>query len=201
MVSIDDWKTDFCSCGIGSFSELLGKDGLQGANSAAVDRAQSAAALVMLQKYLEKHDHPETNYKHRLEVVARILQRNSDFDLQPWLTRHYLTHNPEDLIRLYLKFNALDAAAKFSSTVIQTALNKEEAVSRHSNARWLPYTLLDEIFVLLAEQIREGEEQARDKMEESRLKELKGLKSQLDNDIRLYMESVERESIFGNKRQ
>lgn len=74
-------------------------------------------------------------------------------------------------------------------------------VSRHSNARWLPYTLLDEIFALLAEQIREGEEQARDGIEESRLKELKGLKMQLDKDIRLYMESVERESIFGGKQQ
>ncbi|KAH7034357.1 nucleoporin Nup120/160-domain-containing protein [Linnemannia elongata] len=182
-------------------NELLGKDGLQGANSAAVDRTQSAAALVMLQKYLQKHDHPESNYKHRLEVVARILQRNPHFDLQPWLTQHYLTHNPEDLIRLYLKANALDPAAKFSSTVIQTALNKEEVVSRHSNARWLPYTLLDEIFALLAEQIREGEEQVREGIEESRLKELKGLKMQLDRDIRLYMESVERESIFGGKRQ
>ncbi|KAF9143575.1 hypothetical protein BGX30_000102 [Mortierella sp. GBA39] len=182
-------------------NELLGKDGLQGANSAAVDRTQSAAALVMLQKYLEKHDDSECNYKHRLEVVARILQRNPDFDLQPWLTQHYLTHNPEDLIRLYLKFNVLDAAAKFSSTVIQTALNKEEVVSRHSNARWLPYTLLDEIFALLAEQIREGEEQVRDGIEVSHLKELKGLKMQLDKDIRLYMESVERESIFGGKRQ
>lgn len=74
-------------------------------------------------------------------------------------------------------------------------------VSRHSNARWLPYTLLDEIFALLAEQIREGEKQVRDGIEESRLKELKGLKVQLDKDIRLYMESVERESIFGGKRQ
>lgn len=74
-------------------------------------------------------------------------------------------------------------------------------VSRHSNARWLPYTLLDEIFALLAEQIREGEEQVRDGIEEGRLKELKGLKLQLDKDIRLYMESVERESIFGGKRQ
>jgi hypothetical protein len=74
-------------------------------------------------------------------------------------------------------------------------------VSRHSNARWLPYTLLDEIFALLAERISEGEEQGQDKMEESRLKELKELKVQLDRDIRLYMESVERESIFGSKRQ
>lgn len=74
-------------------------------------------------------------------------------------------------------------------------------MSRHSNARWLPYTLLDEIFALLAEQIREGEEQVREGIEESRLKELKGLKMQLDRDIRLYMESVERESIFGGKRQ
>ena len=77
-------------CCVYIFSELLGKDGLQGANSAAVDRTQSAAALVMLQNYLEKHDHAESNYKHRLEVVARILQRNPDFDLQPWLTQHYL---------------------------------------------------------------------------------------------------------------
>lgn len=90
MVSSDAKKTDICSRCADMLSELLGKDGLQGVNSAAVDRTQSAAALVMLQKYLEKHDHPENNYKHRLEVVARILQRNPDFDLQPWLTQHYL---------------------------------------------------------------------------------------------------------------
>lgn len=71
-------------------SELLGKDGLQGAGSTTVDRTQSTSALVTLQKYLEKHDHSDTNYKHRLEVIARILQRNPDFALQPWLTQHYL---------------------------------------------------------------------------------------------------------------
>ncbi|KAF9092113.1 hypothetical protein BGX23_004603 [Mortierella sp. AD031] len=173
-------------------NELLGKDGLQGANSAVVDRAQSGAALDTLQKYLEKHDRPDTNYKHRLEVVEKILQRNPDFDLPPWLTQHYLTHYPEDLIRLYLKYGTLDAATKFSSTVIQNTLNKEEAVSRHSNARWLPYNLLDEIFVLLREQIEQPQP-------ESRLRELRELKSQLDEDVRLYIENVERESIFGNK--
>ncbi|KAK3835045.1 MAG: nucleoporin Nup120/160-domain-containing protein [Linnemannia gamsii] len=190
----------------------LSQDWSRVANRTTVDRTKSATALITLQQYLEKHDRPATNYKHRLEVVSRILQRNPDFDLQPWMTQHYLAHNPEDLIRLYLKFDALDAAARFSSTVIQTALNKEEAVSRHSNARWLPYTLLDEIFAQLTEQIRECEEHVQNNRPArsvngeqdweagARLKELKELKKQLDTDVRLYMESVERESIFGGKR-
>ncbi|KAF9922637.1 hypothetical protein FBU30_007246 [Linnemannia zychae] len=177
-------------------SGVQGKDDLQAANSLVVDRTPSTAALIILQKYLEEHDSSANNYRHRLEVIARILQRNPAFDLQPWLTQHYLAHNPEDLIRLYLKFDALDAAAKFSSTVIQAALNKEEPVSRHSNARWLPYTLLDEILAQLSEQIHDSEERA----EDGRVKELKSLKMQLESDIRQYIENVERESIFGNKR-
>ncbi|KAF9906613.1 hypothetical protein EC991_000413 [Linnemannia zychae] len=172
----------------------------RGARSVTVDRTKSAAALITLQQYLEKHDHPETNYKHRLEVVSRILEWNPAFDLQPWMTQHYLVHFPEDLIRLYLKFNALEAAAKFSSKVIQNELNKEEVVSRHSNARWLPYTLLDEIFAQLKEQIRDCEVQVQSKETLRRLKELKDLNAQLDMDITLYMETVERESIFGSKR-
>ncbi|KAF9961490.1 hypothetical protein BGZ70_008276 [Mortierella alpina] len=193
---------------------LLGKDGLQQHNSAFADRKKSSVALLTLQTYLDRHDNSSTTFRYRLGVIERILMRNADFAIQPWLTQHYLTHNPEDLIRVYLKFGALKAAAKFSSVVIQAALKKEELISRHSNARWLPYTLLDEIFASLEVQIREAEEERSKKSGGSRrengkqqsqpsqdkvLKELQEIKGQLEEDVRLYLENAERESVFSKK--
>ncbi|KAF9358568.1 hypothetical protein BGX26_001405 [Mortierella sp. AD094] len=188
--------------------ELLGQDGLQGARSIHVDRSRSASSLQTLQSYLERHDNASSSYKYRLGVVENILTTNPDFDLQPWLSQHYLAHNPEDLIRLYLKFGALEKAAKFASVVIDTAMKKEELISRHSNARWLPYSLLDEIFEELNERIQHAQDRvpnkksvsqpvnAKDAKMEHRLLELKSLKAQLDENVRLYLENVERESIF-----
>ncbi|KAF8932192.1 nucleoporin Nup120/160-domain-containing protein [Dissophora ornata] len=178
--------------------ELLGEDGLKGAKSTLVDRTRSALALQTLQKYLELHDNASLNYKYRLGVTERILMRNRDFYVQPWLKQHYLTHNPEDLIRLYLKFGDLETAAKFASVVIHQAIKKDELVSRHPNSRWLPYSLLDEIFEGLKEQIEETQRRAasRDVKAEKHAKELKALKSQLEEELQLYLENVENESKF-----
>ncbi|KAG0049659.1 hypothetical protein BGZ83_005520 [Gryganskiella cystojenkinii] len=182
--------------------ELLGKDGLQDPRDTRrkqrqVDRTRSTNALLTLQSYLDRHDSASgTNFKYRSNVMARMLEKNADFDLQPWLTRHYLTHNPEDLIRLYLNCGALTKAAQFSSMVIQTAMKANELVPRHPNARWLPYSLLDEIFNLLKEQIEEGQALHSDQQDKVALEKLKTIKRQLDVDVGLYLENVERESIF-----
>ncbi|KAG0223185.1 hypothetical protein BGX31_008649 [Mortierella sp. GBA43] len=147
-----------------------------------------------------------SSYKYRLGVVERILLKNSDFELPPWLSMHYLTHNPEDLIRMYLKFGSLEVAARFASVAIDVAMKKEDLVPRHSNARWLPYSLLDEIFVGLTEEIQEVQgrvaklprstAKTKESNLEKRLKDLKSLKARLDQDMREYLENVERESII-----
>ncbi|KAF9179523.1 hypothetical protein BGZ50_006870 [Haplosporangium sp. Z 11] len=191
--------------------ELHGKNGLQGAKSVRVDNRRSVHALLTLEAYLERHDKAETNFKYRLGVIERMLQRNPHFDLPPWLINHFLTHNPEDLIRLYLKAGALNAAAEFSSVIIQQAMPKDNLISRHPNARWLPYSLLDEIFASLQTQIEDIEnvqkgEQNVDSSSGSRrmtsesLRELKNLKTILEVNVRLYLENVERESIFNGKK-
>lgn len=94
---------------------------------------------------------------------------------------------------------------------------KEELISRHSNARWLPYTLLDEIFESLEVQTREAEEerfkssvdrrvygkqqyqQQQQSSQDKVLKELQEIKGQLEEDVRLYLENAERESVFSKK--
>lgn len=77
---------------------------------------------------------------------------------------------------------------------------------RHSNARWLPYSLLDEIFANLTEEIQRVQERvittsrgganAKGRNLEQQLKDLKAIKARLDQDVRMYLENVERESIF-----
>lgn len=71
-------------------------------------------------------------------------------------------------------------------------MNKDEPVSRHPNARWLPYSLLDEVFALLKERI--GQTTAAPGNRERG--ELESIRKQLDTDVNLYLENVERESIF-----
>ncbi|KAF9427628.1 hypothetical protein BGZ94_004535 [Podila epigama] len=171
--------------------------------TSSATKGKAASALLTLQNYLERYDNTESNYRYRLEVVERILSRNGHFNLPPWLTQHYLTHNPEDLIRLYLKYGAVEKAASFSSQVIQQALKSEELISKHPNARWLPYSLLDETLKTLVEKIRvakvradRGIEREGDKDEESTLSTLQHVHQQLEQDIQLYLENVERESIF-----
>lgn len=85
-------------------------------------------------------------------------------------------------------------------------MKKEDLVPRHSNARWLPYSLLDEIFANLSEEIQEAQERIakvprlatnpKESNVERQLKDLKSLKTRLDRDMRVYLENVERESIF-----
>ncbi|KAF9915448.1 hypothetical protein BX616_006125 [Lobosporangium transversale] len=163
-----------------------------------MDRLNSASSLQTLKSYLERYDSAATNYKYHSVVVENILMVNPDFDLQPWLIQHYLNHNPEDLIRLYLKFGALQRAAKFASLVINAAMKPDELISRHSNARWLPYSLLDEIFEQLQKHIQHAEDHGttNDAKSKDQLRDLKNIQQQLNEDVRLYLENVQRESIF-----
>jgi hypothetical protein len=76
-----------------SYSEQLVKDRLHGAKSRSIDRTRSVTALKTLQGYLERHDSAASSYKYRLGVVERILLKNSDFELPPWLSMHYLVRD------------------------------------------------------------------------------------------------------------
>ncbi|KAF9276603.1 hypothetical protein BGZ74_003576, partial [Mortierella antarctica] len=169
------------------------------------NKFRSASTLLSLQNFLDRYDNAESNYRYRLEVVERILSRNGDFNLQPWLTLHYLSHNPEDLIRLYLKYGAVEKAATFFSQVIQVALKSEELISKHPNTRWLPHSLLDETLRTLVEEIkgatsRLGESKSTASVQQEYLeKALSGLEDvhqQLEQDIQVCLENMERESIF-----
>lgn len=70
--------------------DLTSKDRVSESSWASANKHRSASTLLSLQNYLERYDNAESNYRYRLEVVERILSRNGDFNLQPWITLHYL---------------------------------------------------------------------------------------------------------------
>lgn len=70
--------------------DLTGKDRTNESSRTLANKFRSASTLLSLQNYLDRYDNAESNYRYRLEVVERILSRNGDFNLQPWLTLHYL---------------------------------------------------------------------------------------------------------------
>ncbi|KAG0228513.1 hypothetical protein BGW42_002104 [Actinomortierella wolfii] len=144
-----------------------GRDGQHsGSTVAAVANGQTASVKAMhtLRQYLEKHDSAASNYKYRAKVIERILRQNRSFSLPPWITQHYLKHTPEDLIRLYLRHGTILQAASFATTVIRAAIKPDELVAKHPLARWLPYSILDEILqglrdetARLEEKVKEGQ--------------------------------------------
>ncbi|KAG0314053.1 hypothetical protein BG000_005674 [Podila horticola] len=102
-------------------------------------------------------------------------------------------------------YTTVEKAATFLSQVTQLALKSKGLISKHPNARWLPYSLLDETLKTLVEEIkgakaRLGKSKSTTSVQQEHLeKALAGLEDvhqQLEQDIQLYLENVERESIF-----
>ncbi|KAF9320843.1 hypothetical protein BG003_004624 [Podila horticola] len=66
-----------------------------------------------------------------------------------------------DIIELFLKsqpfhfcYTAVEKAATFLFQVTQLTLKSEELISKHSNAQWFPYSLLNETLKMLVEEIK-----------------------------------------------
>ncbi|TPX56544.1 hypothetical protein SpCBS45565_g08385 [Spizellomyces sp. 'palustris'] len=117
--------------------------GATGGISASDTTVSSDHAWDALKKYLDRHDGEETGFKYRKAVIDRALFCDREVKLPLWLTRVYKTQFPDDLIRIYLKHDLGDQAAKFTIQYIQE--QQHPRPTHHTFTRWLPYTLIDRI--------------------------------------------------------
>jgi hypothetical protein len=103
-----------------------------------------------LENLLKRHDSKEKGFRYYKAVADRILSIDAKAKLPLWLNRFYLTQFPEDLLRLFLKYDALGHAKSFSAQLIsQSALSFPGGLVPKNGGRWMPYSLIDQVIRVL----------------------------------------------------
>ncbi|KAM4572900.1 nuclear pore complex protein Nup160 isoform 2-T2 [Odontesthes bonariensis] len=108
----------------------------------------------LLASYLETY--PSTNGQHHQHVVHKLLSHG--VPLPDWLLASYKRLDPPSLLRLFLKFDLLEAAAELVLEYVDAVLGRghqyfgiERPLSATSPPAWLPYTPIDQLLHALSE--------------------------------------------------
>uniref|UniRef100_A0A8D0A5A8 Nucleoporin 160 n=1 Tax=Sander lucioperca TaxID=283035 RepID=A0A8D0A5A8_SANLU len=125
--------------------------------SSVVNTKESSAtdeAWRLLSSYLELH--PSSNGEHHRCVINKLLSHA--VPLPDWLISSYKGVDAASLLRLYLNFDLLDAAAELVLEYIDALLGRghqyfgiERPLSATSSSVWLPYTSIDQLLQTLNE--------------------------------------------------
>ncbi|XP_039663996.1 nuclear pore complex protein Nup160-like [Perca fluviatilis] len=125
--------------------------------SSVVNTKESSAtdeAWRLLSSYLERH--LSANGQHHRCVINKLLSHA--VPLPDWLISSYKGVDAASLLRLYLNFDLLDAAAELVLEYIDALLGRghqyfgiERPLSATSSSVWLPYTSIDQLLQTLNE--------------------------------------------------
>ncbi|XP_029379630.1 nuclear pore complex protein Nup160 isoform X2 [Echeneis naucrates] len=117
--------------------------------SSATDEAWRLLAL-----YLDRF--PAANGEHHRCVIHKLLSHG--IPLPDWLVKSYKAMDAASLLRLYLNFDLLEAAAELVLEYIDALLGRghqyfgiERPLSATGSSAWLPYTSIDQLLQALAE--------------------------------------------------
>ncbi|XP_030633341.1 nuclear pore complex protein Nup160 [Chanos chanos] len=117
--------------------------------SSATDEAWRLLAL-----YLEKY--PSQNAQHHRCVINKLLSHG--VPLPDWLVNAYKMVDAAALLRLYLNYDQLEAAAELVLELVDALLGKglqnfgiERPLSATAPLVWLPYTSIDQLLISLGE--------------------------------------------------
>uniref|UniRef100_A0A8C6T4G5 Nucleoporin 160 n=1 Tax=Neogobius melanostomus TaxID=47308 RepID=A0A8C6T4G5_9GOBI len=116
--------------------------------SSAVDEAWR-----LLASYLERFSGDGQHHRH---VIAKLLSHG--VPLPDWIIAAYKSVDAASLLRLYLNFDLLDAAAELVMEYVDAVLGKghqyfgiEKPLSATGPLVWLPYTAIDQLLRALSE--------------------------------------------------
>ncbi|KAJ3073187.1 hypothetical protein HK102_006058, partial [Quaeritorhiza haematococci] len=145
----------------------------------------------LLRTYLERHDGKHNGYRYRRCVIEKLLQVDVEMRIPVWLTAVYEHRNPEDLVRLYLKYNLVEEATRLIVRYIRQQTSQlPGALLPRTSARWLPYTLIDQLQAALHEAVTGRSHQHHQQQQ----KVLKNLEGELKEALGMYFERVRGES-------
>lgn len=123
--------------------------------STVVNTKESSAtdeAWRLLASYLDRY--PSANAQHHRYVINKLLSH--DVPLPDWLVKSYKAVDAASLLRLYLNFDLLDAAAELVLEYVDALLGRghqyfgiERPLSATSSSVWLPYTSIDQLLKTL----------------------------------------------------
>ncbi|XP_042267285.1 nuclear pore complex protein Nup160 isoform X1 [Thunnus maccoyii] len=125
--------------------------------SSVVNTKESSAtdeAWRLLASYLERY--PSTNGQHHRCVISKLMSHG--VPLPDWLVTSYKGVDAAALLRLYLNYDLLDAAAELVMEYVDALLGRghqyfgiERPLSATSALVWLPYTSIDQLLQALSE--------------------------------------------------
>ncbi|XP_070763459.1 nuclear pore complex protein Nup160 [Enoplosus armatus] len=125
--------------------------------SSVVNTKESSAtdeAWRLLASYLDRY--PSANGHHHRCVINKLLSHG--VPLPDWLVKSYKAVDAASLLRLYLNFDLLDAAAELVLEYVDALLGRghqyfgiERPLSATSSSVWLPYTSIDQLLQTLNE--------------------------------------------------
>ncbi|KAK9516046.1 hypothetical protein VZT92_024008 [Zoarces viviparus] len=125
--------------------------------SSVVNTKESSAtdeAWQLLSSYLDRY--PSANGQHHRCVINKLLSHG--IPLPDWLIKSYKEVDAASLLRLYLNFDLLEAAAELVLEYVDALLGRghqyfgiERPLSATSSSVWLPYTSIDQLLQTLNE--------------------------------------------------
>ncbi|KAM9352421.1 nuclear pore complex protein Nup160 [Symphorus nematophorus] len=125
--------------------------------SSVVNTKESSAtdeAWRLLASYLSRF--PSSNGQHHRCVINKLLSHG--VPLPDWLVTSYKAVDASSLLRLFLNFDLLDAAAELVLEYVDALLGRghqyfgiERPLSATSSSVWLPYTSIDQLLQTLNE--------------------------------------------------
>ncbi|ORX50702.1 hypothetical protein BCR36DRAFT_326516, partial [Piromyces finnis] len=99
----------------------------------------------LLKKFLDLHDSTDNYYRYHKVVIEKFLETCVTSEVPEWLIEPFMNHFPEDLIRIYIKYNRIKEAALFTIKLI----NNMDVTKR--NEKWFPYTVIDQLICIMEE--------------------------------------------------
>ncbi|XP_047189332.1 nuclear pore complex protein Nup160 isoform X2 [Scophthalmus maximus] len=124
--------------------------------SSVVNTKESSAAdeaWRLLSSYLDRY--PSSNGQHQRCVINKLLSHGAP--LPDWLVKSYKAVDAASLLRLYLNFDLLEAAAELVLEYVDALLGRGhqyfgiQPLSATWSSAWLPYTSIDQLLQTLAD--------------------------------------------------
>uniref|UniRef100_A0A3Q3W6F3 Uncharacterized protein n=1 Tax=Mola mola TaxID=94237 RepID=A0A3Q3W6F3_MOLML len=138
--------------------------------SSVVNTKESSAtdeAWRLLASYLDRF--PSANVQNHRCVIHKLLSHG--VPLPDWLVKSYKAVDAAALLRLYMNFDLLDAAAELVMEYVEALLGRghqyfgiESPLSATSSSVWLPYTSIDQLLQALNETQTNSTVSLRDKL-------------------------------------
>ncbi|PWN52428.1 hypothetical protein IE53DRAFT_367230 [Violaceomyces palustris] len=107
----------------------------------------SERAWRYLRMYLEMFDHSSTGWRYRQAVLDRALALGHSSSLPEWLSKWFMEHKPDFLIRTSMEYGLVDEALRHSIDMVKKDTAERARTSTQAGTMWLPYNLLDELLL------------------------------------------------------